>query len=291
MGQRFIRLLIVPFLGIIVIVIGVIVYIGNTNLIEVMAALVSVGTATILTFIAKLFDDGELYYNKVAGKAYKRLKYYAKTVRYNHTLLLVLKDATENTVKGRRAIKVEGVHKYELKNVSWFKPIDEHMEIYTDIGRQENSRKGGFEKIYIDGKELPSSEVRSSKGEKGHKKYFEYPLKIQRNGKRTFEYHTSGIFFSNDRLIWTVQDLSQNFEITVVNKTSSTVKTFDTPEKDISNEIIFKINHDQENEIKIIPEHRIISEKVCEDVYTINFGFEVLPYQGFEMSWDFKKNV
>jgi hypothetical protein len=273
-------------IGIIVIVIGIYVYNCNVDLVEVVASLISVGASAIIAAVIKLIYDGEIYYNKIAEKAYKRIKCYAKTVRYNHTLELTLTNASIN---GKNMVKVEGVHKYDLKNVSLFRAFDEYMEIYTDIGRQGDSQIGGFVKITVDGKTLESSELRAAISYKNHKQYFEYPIKIKRNEKKSFEYHTLGLFSCKDRLIWTVQDLSEDFEIIIINRTNNIVESFDVPDKDIKNEIVFKINHDQEFNINknINQIHKEYVSNKWEDVYIIKFGYEVLPYQGFEMSWDF----
>jgi hypothetical protein len=70
-------------------------------------------------------------------------------------------------------------------------------------------------------------------------------------------------------MIWTVQDLADNFRVRIINHTGR------------QNVFEVKVNHHREalikDQIKDFPSHHEI---------LIDFNAEILPYQGFEIMWN-----
>lgn len=286
--QRYFKPLIVMTFGLAVVVIGIFILINfDLNYIGIAGTLISIGGTAALTALTKFVYDIEFRRNEVAYKAYKRLKKYAQIVRRDHTLKLILEKVESKDCFDKPMIRVRGVHKYKLFNNSFVRSLLVHIEIYTEIGRQcGESKSGGFERILVDNIPLSDYELRESLVKKRHRQYLELKTAIKKRKEIQFEYHTYGNFSLKDQLIWTVQDLSENFHIEITNKTGYSIRQFDTNEDKNNNEIIFKINHHHEN---LISQDKIIYSKDDDgnDIYNISFDSEILPYQGFEMSWNF----
>lgn len=283
--QRYFKPLIVIVFGLAVVFLGIFVLINSDmNYIGISGTLISIGGTTTLTALGKFVYDVEFHRNEVAYRAYTRLKKYAKIIRRNHTLKLIL-EKNESVCLDEPTILIRGLHEYKLFNNSFVNSLPVYFEIYTDIGRQcGDAKSGGFERVIVDHIPLSDYKLRESLVTKHHKQYIEIKTEIQKRKEMQFEYHTYGIFRMKDRLIWTVQELSENFDIEVTNKTGFSIGQFNANGK--NNEIIFKINHHNEN---LISQNKIICSKDDEgnDIYNISFDSEILPYQGFEMSWDF----
>ena len=283
--QRYFKPLTVMAFGFTVVIVGILVLIyADSTYTGIAGTLISIGGTATLTALTKFIYDFEFRRNEVAYKAYKRLKKYAQIVRHDHTLKLVLE---KDDSLDEPTILVRGIHKYKLFNYSFVCSLPVHFEIYTDIGRQcGDAKSGGFERIIVDHVPLSDYKLREYLVTKHHKQYFELKTVIQKRKEMQFEYHTYGLFQMKDRLIWTIQELSENFHIEVTNKTGYSIGEFDTNKNENNNEIIFKINHHHEN---LISQDKIICSKDDKgnDIYNISFDSEILPYQGFEMSWDF----
>ena len=193
-------------------------------------------------------------------------------IRKKHTL-----ELTMEYDKKKNDIKISGVHRYRLHNNS-LDGTPKPLEIYTDLGRQGDPKSGGFNKAIIDGRTIEDDEL---EGLQTHvreldkvKACFCCDLEEQPCGYNTVEFHTYGYYRLKDRLIWTVQDFSENFTITVNNSTG------------FPSHIWFKINHINEDKI-----HRSIKYPKEKPIRIIDFKSVVLPYQGFEMTWDFTSYV
>ena len=265
--RRYLKPIIDVALGLVVVIVGIAVLISDPTIASFAGAFITVGGTVIIRAILELINKIEFYFNETAYEAYKRLKEYAKVIRKDHKLILKLSKTELNE---EPAIRIDGVHSYKLYYNSINRGSEWNLAIYTDIGRQESSYFGGFEEVYIDEKALTTTQLREALTYKHHKQYFEYKINFNKNREVGLKYHTHGIFSMKDRIIWTVQDLSTNFDIEVINETDHTVDSFDGVDiyiEKIPNEINFKINHDRESHISVKPQHKIVGSKNNQNIY------------------------
>jgi len=234
-------------------------------------ALVPVGTSATISAIKELINEIDFIHNEVVALAYKVIKEYMRIVRYEHKLELELTHDLSTNM-----IAVTGKHEYVLKNLSIFHKLKHTVSIYTDIGRQSDPKTGGFKYVRIGTAKFDGAELEDHIVIKHQKKYFIRDIAIDKRklGKKgnslSFEYQTFGVYCLQDRLIWTVQDLSHDFTVVVKNRTP------------FNKSLMFKFNHS--NEEKVIQNGL---SRIGSGEYKFSFGAPILPYQGFEMAWDF----
>ncbi len=147
--------------------------------------------------------------------------------------------------------------------------------IYTDLGSW--GKRGGFESVVEpSGNVLHHDTLQASMTEINGKTYFTKSYDINHHSNATFRFITFGNYRRVDRLIWTVQDLSTDFCVRIVNNTG------------VHNPFVVKVNHHHERDIM----DRLTTMPKSKDgheVILLDFNCEVLPYQGFEVMWDFDK--
>jgi hypothetical protein len=102
------------------------------------------------------------------------------------------------------------------------------------------------------------------------KHVFRKTYDLQPGDKNAFEFRSVDYYRLADRLIWTVQDLSENFFVRIRNQTGR------------NNVLKVKINHHCEQDI--LDQMKRIEES---NEIIFEFNTEILPYQGFEIMWDF----
>jgi len=219
------------------------------------------------------------------------LKLESTTVRTEHKLKLtleLLKTDFDNFVK------IVGIHEYTVHSPYAKCIFDLSIDVYTDLGVDlgnitddvyNNLRailglnsnlgvdvplgiklSGGFTEVRHNGKPVGiSDKIRYEKT----KARFIDKIRVNPADKATFEYHTYGLYRLKDRLVWTVQELSDGFTVTVENGTQLPFGN-----------LLYWINHHDREVIKI--------DKPFKTVDVIEFLCPVFPYQGFEMSWDFQ---
>jgi hypothetical protein len=193
-------------------------------------------------------------------------------IRDNHSLELRLYQEGNE-------IKVVGQHEFTLHNQSKFFKAVKKMEIYTDVG-SFNHRKGGFDSIQEpSGFQLSGEELKNQITHENGKKYFKKNYTILPDGKARFEFTTFGYYRLIDRMIWTVQDLSTDFSVKIINLTG------------IQNCMRVKINHHKEADI--INAHNQMkpywNDGDKREEIRFDFNSEILPYQGFELLWNFEE--
>lgn len=170
-------------------------------------------------------------------------------------------------------VTIHGEHSFRLTNTRR-KKTRKHFSIYTDLGAKDSC---GFEAIQEPtGHILKDNELESCLRLINGKTYFKKTYEIAGNASADFKFYTVARFRASDRLIWTVQDISTNFHVQVINRTG------------VMNPFELKINHHSEEEIlsnvRLIPKDGGTQEELAFD-----FNAEVLPYQGFELMWNFPK--
>jgi len=223
----------------------------------------------IIWIIKRLFGS-----SSTVDEAVRWLASEKNVVRSNHSLVLTL---TLEDIDGASHIKIKGVHKFTVScpgvNESVRYPTE---DIYTDLGIFGSIESGGFTYVKIEGEQIFTGQnlVGKLKTDKREAKVqFQHSVTIPSRGKKSFEFHTYGIYRTKDRLVWTVQDLSEAFDVMIINETGIS---------DNEN-LSFWINHHEGKNIR-----REMRVDALGHI-PIKFTEPVFPYQGFEMFWNFHK--
>jgi hypothetical protein len=199
-------------------------------------------------------------------------------VRTKHTLELTL-SAESNACE--TFVKVTGVHSYELTNYATSEGGKLPIDIYTDLGPDlglTGLERGGFESISVNNIPLSRDKITEINRNviNNAKVCYEDDVDITAERSMLFKYVTFAYYRPKDRLIWTVQDISDDFVVTIVNNT------------DLASDFpCFKYwyNHHKRKNIHPIRNRHNLPRNVEQ----IRFPDFVLPYQGLEISWDFNK--
>jgi hypothetical protein len=172
-------------------------------------------------------------------------------------------------------IKVFAEHSFTLKNTLG-RTQTKSFNMYTDLGGW--NMDGGFISVQENGKTtLEGASLKLHLDKVNNKEYFRKEYKMAAEAEMSFRFTTFGYFRKRDRLIWTVQDISEGFDIEVRNETS------------MKDEITFKINHHEEREARNSIS-RMLGQNECE-VVRLTIPSAIFPYQGFELSWNFEESA
>jgi hypothetical protein len=186
-------------------------------------------------------------------------------VRSDHSLELVFSLNKDGSVR------ITGEHAFTLMNHRgrWAR---KKFAIYTDLGSW--NKRGGFESVVEPGGNVLQHEALAAcMSEINGKTYFIKSYNINPRSSASFRFNTYGNYRRVDRLIWTVQDLSTDFYVRIVNNTG------------IKGAILIKVNHHRE--LEILERLTTLSKKSDgQEVIIIDFNCDVLPYQGFEVMWN-----
>ncbi len=175
------------------------------------------------------------------------------------------------TLHGDR-VKLEKRHRYHLRNTRRY--IRPHrISMFTDTSLATDIDRSGFVLVLEpDGNKLEGSLLDSYVISESGKHVFRKTYHLQPGDKNVFEFRSVDYYRLADRLIWTVQDLSEDFLIRIRNQTGR------------NNVFKVKINHHCEKDI--LDQMKLLEES---NEIIIEFNAEILPYQGFEIMWDFSK--
>jgi hypothetical protein len=186
-------------------------------------------------------------------------------IRTNHSLELVF------SLSGTDAVSVSGEHAFTLVNQRG-RRARKTFAIYTDLGSW--NRCGGFEAVVEPtGNVLLHKALEDCIVESHGKTYFSKCYDVNSKSSASFQFNTFGNYRRVDRLIWTVQDLSTDFSVKIVNNTG------------IKNAFLVKINHHRERDI--LERIKVLSRnEEGQEVIILDFNCDVLPYQGFEVMWN-----
>lgn len=160
-------------------------------------------------------------------------------------------------------IYVSAIHEFDLETDSaYIRRLP--VRIYTDVGMD-----GGFVSIIVDGAPLVGADLEKCLESREGKEQFEKMYCFRPKRALRFQIRTFGKFRREDRLIWTVEQVSRDFEVSIVDARGSDGKC----------EV--KINHHRRGEID---KGQWLES---DDARKLKFNFlgEVLPYQGFELCW------
>lgn len=259
--------LMIAFVGLLVLLVGLIFYVSEPNKFGVLVIpLTGVGTSVLATGLTSWLVTKHIGGIDVTSIV-QALRENSNFVRMNHTLKIVFTLTQDNVVH------LDGEHIFTLVNQK-NRLARKTFEIYTDLGGW--NKRGGFRSVVepsnnvLEGISLTRC-IMSANG----KTYFTKGYDIPAKSGAIFQFNTFGNYRRVDRLIWTVQDLSMDFTVTLVNNTG------------IKNAFFIKVNHHRERDIR----DRLTNLPASTDgqeIVRLDFKCEVLPYQGFEVMWDFE---
>jgi len=215
-----------------------------------------------------------------------------RNIRYNQSVTLTI--GTDD-----KFLNVTCVHEYTYKNESFVKKnID--IDIFNDIfirDSADNPYKGThFNWVKLKYKNANKEEkYQNQQGDNGYeyfkrlpdgRPHFKKSISINAEDEVTLTYSIMNMFELFSRLVWNIQELSEDMRIFVKNNTSYDLSRF-----------VLAINHP--NRAKMHDDNKdTLSDKCCLKRKTSNgdwdceiiFDHPFLPYQGFELKWDLQNH-
>ena len=163
-------------------------------------------------------------------------------------------------------------HEFQLFNPG--RAFTKELSMFTDTVSWRHETRGGFMRIQepngnqLTGEQLAAYISRPGNGKVYFRKTYRLPA---RDGVR-FVFFSEEYFRKADRLIWTVEDLAEDFKVNIHNRTP------------VHDGFAIKVNHHREAEVM----RRVVPHTHSPNHQEINLSFdtEILPYQGFEIMWD-----
>jgi len=190
-----------------------------------------------------------------------------KFVRMDHELEITCSPINEE-------ILIQKIHTYCLYNSGYFNR-KATVAMFTDSNNWVSRREGSFISIIEpSGVKLEHESLYKQVYFEDGKMWFKKTYDLNPGKSRPFEFNSRGLYRKRDRLVWTVQHLSMNFKVRIVNRTGS------------HNCFTVKINHHKEREINESIQIRHLEDG--SEIIFFEFLSEILPYQGFELMWNIK---
>lgn len=172
------------------------------------------------------------------------------------------------------AVHISAEHRFSLYGAS-LRRKRLVFQLYTDIARWGSA--GGFSSVVEpDGTVLRGDSLKPHLKDASGKVRFEKPYVFHPKTPTAFIVETFGVFRYSDRLIWTVEHISNDFTVRINDCTG------------LDGIVDVKINHHREAEILAN-----MSRRPSRQGTIIEFAYlgEILPYQGFELQWLLSANV
>lgn len=167
-------------------------------------------------------------------------------------------------------VKLEKRHLYHLRNTRHY-TRPRRISMFTDTSPASDMHRSGFVLVLEpDGTKLEGESLARYVSSESGKHMFRKTYDLQPGDKNAFEFRSVDYYRLADRVIWTVQDLSENLRVRIKNQTGR------------KNVFKVKINHHCEKDI--LDQMKLIEES---NEIIFEFNAEILPYQGFEIMWDF----
>jgi hypothetical protein len=250
------------------------------NMTEVAGVvLVAVGGSLLATALVARLVATQVFGIDVSA-ALEALRGVSHLARANQCLTITLE------VKNGEVVAT-GKHEFDLLSSSRL-PQTRDLSLYTDVGDD-----GGFHSITEpDGTELTEDELKppvdetevtqdepKRLGEReplvrrlDGKVQFKKAYRLRPGTPSRFVIQTFGQYRCIDRLIWTVEHISRDFVVHIVDR------------RGVTDSLCVKINHHRRDDIvSNIQKH---SDHQGTVEVTIDYLGEVLPYQGFELQWN-----
>jgi hypothetical protein len=166
-------------------------------------------------------------------------------------------------------VRATAEHRFDLMGSSRY-PRRLPLRLYTDVARW-GSGGGFFSLIEPDGTQLQGEALADHVRKTNGGAQFEKAYTFRRGVPATFVIHTFGSFRRSDRLIWTVEHISSDFSIRILDRRGVA-----------TGRVSVKVNHHRAGEIMANMQPRETPEGPLLEFTCLG---EVLPYQGFELQW------
>jgi hypothetical protein len=195
------------------------------------------------------------------GDAIEALRGASALTRANQQLEITLKRTDDEVVH------VVAQHRFDLLTSSRY-PRRLRFRLYTDAARW-GSEGGFYSIVQPDNSILEDSQLDPYVAESEGKIEFSRMYTFYPGRPSHFEIETYGLFRRHDRLIWTVEHISSDFSVKVIDCRGE-------------GKASVKINHHRRSEISDSSRERLTRDG---SVIDLSFLGEVLPFQGFELQW------
>ena len=236
---------------------------GTTTTRVVGAILLGLGASLLASGVA-----ARLISNQVVGldiaEAIEALRGTSPLVRSNQTIEITLraKDST---------ISAKAEHRFEVLS-SFNRRRSITLRLYTDVARWGSD--GGFSCVVEpDGTALRDEDLGHFVREVSGRPQFEKTYNFRPGVPEGLVVETFAAFRLRDRLIWTIEQISRDLRVRVNDYTG------------LEGQVDVKINHHRSREIS-----EGIRRRTSRDGQVSEFAFigAVLPYQGFELQWEYR---
>lgn len=260
--------------GTITLLVGLVFFALDLNSYQIISLpLIGVGGSIMATAITNWISNRRLDGLPIDSLV-EALSEKSKFIRQNQELNLIF-SIVDNQ------LKVEKSHEFNLLNPGKLS-AKHYISMFTDSPLKNSSTKstGGFTYVEGCGKKLTgaalsikdkNSKVKDFNG----KIYFEEEYRLKPGQNNKFRFVSFDFYRLTDRLIWVIQDRSSNFSVKISNHTR------------VSNRIKLKINHHREHEILSTSSRYDLGDNI--EMIAFRFDCEIIPYQGFEIMWDFEQ--
>ena len=255
--------------GFILMLVGLVFYFADTSNREkrfewLVILLTGVGASVLATGITNHIVSSQLLPLPLRS-VFEALSERTKLIRKHHVLTLEFNLEAD-------VVHLTRQHEFQLFNPG--SAFTKEVCLYTDTVSWRHETRGGFTRVQepsgnqLTGSALASLLNHSSNG----KVYFRKLYRLPAHDGLQFVFFSEEYYRKADRLIWTVEDLAEDFKVYIHNRTT------------IHDGFALKINHHRESEVmkrKIEHRHSPHHQEIC-----FAFDTEILPYQGFEIMWD-----
>ncbi len=231
---------------------------AQTTIDVVAVVLVGVGGSLLATGLVARLVANQVYGIDVTA-ALEALRGTSYLARANQTVTITLEVDGDDVI-------ATGKHEFDVVSSSRLAQL-RPLSLYTDVGSD-----GGFYSIKEPGgHRLTGEELAKHVHKKEGKKNFEKRYFFRHGQTYRFVVQTFGRFRMNDRLIWTVEHISKDFVLRVIDRRGAGVPA------------CVMINHHRQ---EAIDGDRKTHETPQGFELVIDYLGEVLPYQGFELQWE-----
>ena len=256
--------IIASLIGIVLFLIGIIFEYDS----KVSTAFTGVGASVFATGLVNMLLNWNAPSIELLNTVQEALADHVKILRTNQELELIF---TQNDGE----ITIEKTHKFCLENRSLFSHY-RTISMFSDCLTCNSRSQDGFIRIVEpDHNRLENDALESFIKRRNGKEYFTKKYRLPKGKCHSFEFKSRNRMRTRDRLIWTVQDFSESFKVKIINSTK------------IHERFIVKINHHREQDDSASLDVTSTVDK--SEVIAFEISSFILPYQGFEIMWDFSK--
>lgn len=251
--------------GLILLLLGLIFHnVDSTKWANFIIPLTGVGGSVFATALTNLILNRRLEGLPIIAVA-QALSEHTKLLRKQHQLKLQF-TLEDNMIKATRC------HEYTLYNPGLL-PRRYLVSMYTDTTSWNHDNRGEFTLVLEpSGYKLQGEELQRHTSRENGRVYFRKEYIFQHGESRPFRFYSTEYYRKQDRHIWSVEQLSEDFKVTIENDTG------------VKGALRIRIRHHRAIEIDREMIHR--DEPGGREEFMFSFGSEVLPYQGFEIMWD-----